>query len=113
MNIGIELVADRLLLCLDEPDAGLDPASKRELFTILRDLAHKRDKSVIVIIHDVAEIALFDKVIMMAKIDNVGRLAFFRLTAGCKTSFWRGGFAGRLYNHCTRARAISLEIKVI
>lgn len=76
VNIGIELVADRLLLCLDEPDAGLDPASKRELFTILRDLAHKRDKSVIVIIHDVAEIALFDKIIMMAKVDNVGRLAF-------------------------------------
>ena len=76
VNIGVELVADRMLLCLDEPDAGLDPASKRELFLILRDLAKKRDKSMIVIIHDIAEIALFDKVIMMAKVHNVGRLAF-------------------------------------
>ena len=29
VNIGIELVADRQLLCLDEPDAGLDPWPRR------------------------------------------------------------------------------------
>lgn len=76
VNIGIELVADRDLLCLDEPDQGLSPNYKHELFEILRDLAHKNGKCVLCIIHDVSEIDLFDQVIILAKKDNVGRLAF-------------------------------------
>lgn len=39
VNIGIELVADRSVLYLDEPDAGLDPKSVKELTVLLRDLA--------------------------------------------------------------------------
>lgn len=76
VNIAIELVAERQLLCLDEPDAGLDPGMKKELFTILRNLAHEEGKSILVIIHDVSEIDLFDQIIMMTKYENVGRLAF-------------------------------------
>lgn len=76
MNIAIELVADRALWCLDEPDAGLDPQTKRELFTMLGELAHNDNKSILTIIHDVSEIDLFDQVILLAKKDNVGRLAF-------------------------------------
>lgn len=76
VNIGIELVADRRVLCLDEPDAGLDPLAKKELFMTLRGLAYERGKSVLVIIHDVSEIDLFDKIVMMCKVDGVGRLAF-------------------------------------
>lgn len=76
VNVGIELVADRDLLCLDEPDQGLSPNYKHELFEIMRNLAHKNGKSVLTIIHDVSEIELFDQVIMLAKVDGVGRLAF-------------------------------------
>lgn len=76
VNIAIELVADRQLLCLDEPDAGLDPGMKRELFGILAELAHKEGKTILVIIHDVSDIHMFDQVIMMTKYENVGRLAF-------------------------------------
>ncbi len=76
VNIGIELVADRQLLCLDEPDAGLDPGNKRRLFETLRNLAHNDGKSILTIIHDVSEIDLFDKIIILNKVDNVGRLAF-------------------------------------
>lgn len=76
VNIGIELVADRQLLCLDEPDAGLDPGNKRKLFETLRSLAHDEGKSILTIIHDVSDIELFDKIIIMNKVDNVGRLAF-------------------------------------
>lgn len=76
VNVGIELVADRDLLCLDEPDQGLSPNYKHELFEILRNLAHKNGKSILTIIHDVSEIHLFDQVIMLAKADGVGRLAF-------------------------------------
>ena len=76
VNVGIELVADRDLLCLDEPDQGLSPNYKHELFEIMRNLAHSNGKSVLTIIHDVSEIDLFDQVIMLAKVDGVGRLAF-------------------------------------
>jgi len=76
VNIGVELVADRVLLCLDEPDAGLDPSSKSELFQMLRKLARSEDKCILVIIHDISRIDLFDQVIMMAKAGGVGRLAF-------------------------------------
>lgn len=76
VNIGIELVADRDLLCLDEPDQGLDPKYKHEVFQIMRNLAHESGKSVLSIIHDVAEIDMFDQVIMLVKADGVGRLAF-------------------------------------
>lgn len=76
VNVGIELVADRDLLCLDEPDQGLSPNYKHELFQIMRNLAHNSGKSVLSIIHDVSEIDMFDQVIMLAKVDGVGRLAF-------------------------------------
>ena len=76
VNVGIELVADRDLLCLDEPDQGLSPNYKHELFVILQNLAHKHCKTVVSIIHDVSEIDMFDQVIMLAKVDGVGRLAF-------------------------------------
>ncbi len=66
VSIGIELVADREFLCLDEPDAGLDPLTKRELFKTLKGLT-KKGKTIIVIIHDVAEIQYFDQVIMLLK----------------------------------------------
>ena len=76
VNVGIELVADRDLLCLDEPDQGLSPNYKHELFEILQRLAHESGKTMLCIIHDVSEIDLFDQVIMLAKKDGVGRLAF-------------------------------------
>lgn len=76
VNVGIELVADRDLLCLDEPDQGLSPNYKHELFKIMQDLAHVHGKTVLSIIHDVSEIDMFDQVIMIAKAGGVGRLAF-------------------------------------
>lgn len=87
VNVGIELVADRDLLCLDEPDQGLSPNYKHELFQIMRDLAHKSGKSVLSIIHDVSEIDMFDQVIMLAKVDGVGRLAFSGSPAEAKQYF--------------------------
>lgn len=87
VNIGIELVADRQLLCLDEPDAGLDPLAKKELFMTLRELAHLRGKCILVIIHDVSEIDLFDQIIMMAKVSDVGQLAYAGTPAGARRHF--------------------------
>lgn len=87
VNIGVELVADRELLFLDEPDAGLDPQAKRELFTTLRRLAHDRGKTVLAIIHDVSEIDLFDQMILLVKAQEVGRLAYAGTPEGARQRF--------------------------
>ncbi len=87
VNVGIELVADRDLLCLDEPDQGLSPNYKHELFEIMRNLAHTYGKTVLSIIHDVSEIDLFDQVVMLAKVDGVGRLAFSGTPAEAREFF--------------------------
>jgi ABC-type multidrug transport system ATPase subunit len=87
VNVGIELVADRDLLCLDEPDQGLSPNYKHELFEILRSLAHDHGKTVLAIIHDVSEIDMFDQVIMLAKVNGVGRLAFSGSPADARRYF--------------------------
>lgn len=87
VNVGIELVADRDLLCLDEPDQGLSPNYKHELFEIMRNLAHTYGKTVLSIIHDVSEIDMFDQVVMLAKVDGVGRLAFAGTPAEAREYF--------------------------
>ncbi len=76
VNVGIELVADRDLLCLDEPEQGVDPYFRKEIFEILQGLAHRHGKSVLCITHCVDYIDLFDQVIMLFKCEGVGRLAF-------------------------------------
>ena len=87
VNIGIDLVANHEMLCLDEPDQGLSPNRKHEIFEILADLAHKEGKTVLCIVHDVSEIDLFDQMIMMVKVDNVGRLAFSGTPADSRKAF--------------------------
>lgn len=87
VNVGIELVADRDLLCLDEPDQGLSPNYKHELFEILQKLAHEYGKTVISIVHDVSEIDMFDQIIFLAKADGVGRLAFSGSPADAREYF--------------------------
>lgn len=87
VNVGIELVADRDFLCLDEPDQGLSPNYKHELFEILQKLAHEYGKTVVSIIHDVSEIDMFDQVIILAKAGGVGRLAFSGSPADAREYF--------------------------
>ena len=76
LNMGLDLVADKIFFCLDEPDRGLDPQTSIKLFTVLRNLAHQEKKSFLVIAHDVSEIDLFDQVVILAKVNDVGRMVF-------------------------------------
>lgn len=76
VNVGIDLVADRDIYFLDEPEQGLSPNLRDELYVFLRDLAHSHGKTIVAIIHDVSCIDMFDQVIFLVKANGVGRLAF-------------------------------------
>lgn len=76
VNVGIDLVADRDIYFLDEPEQGLSPNLRDELYVFLQDLAHHHGKTIVAIIHDVSCIDMFDQVIFLVKANGVGRLAF-------------------------------------
>lgn len=76
VNVGIDLVADRDIYFLDEPEQGLSPDLRDELYVFLRDLAHYHGKTIVAIIHDVSCIDMFDQVIFLVKENGIGRLAF-------------------------------------
>ena len=76
VNVGIDLVADRDIYFLDEPEQGLSPNLRDELYVFLRNLAHNHGKTIIAIIHDVSCIDMFDQVIFLVKAGGTGRLAF-------------------------------------
>ncbi|MCQ2493023.1 MAG: ATP-binding cassette domain-containing protein [Lachnospiraceae bacterium] len=78
VHIMMTMISDRRVFFMDEPDAGLDPGNKKNMFSILQNMAHDKDdpKTILVIIHDVSELDMFDQVIMLRKFNNVGRLSF-------------------------------------
>lgn len=62
VSIASELISDPPLLFLDEPTSGLDPETETDLIKLLRELAHKEGKTLIVITHTIKNIMMFDMV---------------------------------------------------
>jgi molybdate transport system ATP-binding protein len=70
--IGRALLADPVLLLMDEPLSSLDIARKRELLPLIRELATRFGVPVFYVTHDVDELAfLADRVVMLAGGRNV------------------------------------------
>ena len=65
-SIALELLRNPQLFILDEPTAGLDPASETEIMHYLRRIANQ-DKTVICSTHIMGNITLFDKVLFLSK----------------------------------------------
>ena len=62
VSIASELISDPPLLFLDERTSGLDPETETDLIKLLRELAHKEGKTLIVITHTIKNIMMFDMV---------------------------------------------------
>jgi len=88
LQLAMQLVGDRQVVFIcDEPDSGLDAASKMQQMEMLSNIA-KEGKIVIVITHqpddavhkgDLSRKCLFNKVLVLAKstIDNAGHMAYY------------------------------------
>ena len=72
-SIAVELLADPGLFFLDEPTSGLDPGTERNLMHMLRSLADKGGKTVVMVTHTTLNLHLCDKIIFMGK---GGKLCF-------------------------------------
>lgn len=66
------LATNPKVLILDEPGAGLDPDSKKEIFSLLATLNKEQRKTIILVTHDMDDVAMYaNDVIVMEK----GRIA--------------------------------------
>ena len=74
VNVGVELVADPVLLFLDEPTSGLSSRDTSDIITVLRGLANQ-GKTIILTIHQpsVEVYNQMDSILLLTK----GQLAFF------------------------------------
>jgi ABC transport system ATP-binding/permease protein len=72
-SVALELLTKPSLLLLDEPTSGLDPGLDRSVMRTLRELADD-DRTVIVTTHNVDDIHLCGRVLVLA---TGGRVAFF------------------------------------
>ncbi len=70
-SVAVELLTDPRVFFLDEPTSGLDPATSAELIVHLRELAD-RSATVVFTTHSVADLALCDRVVFMARGGRVG-----------------------------------------
>jgi len=68
LALGIALLNDAQILLLDEPTTGLDPASRREIWNILKRLRSERNISLILTTHYMEEAEfLCERIIIMDK----------------------------------------------
>jgi ABC-type multidrug transport system ATPase subunit/pSer/pThr/pTyr-binding forkhead associated (FHA) protein len=73
VSVALELLTKPSLIFLDEPTSGLDPGMDRDVMQLLRVLADD-GRTVLVVTHSVAELALCDKLLVMAP---GGAVAYF------------------------------------
>ncbi|MFJ8044191.1 ATP-binding cassette domain-containing protein [Kitasatospora sp. NPDC096147] len=73
VSVALELLTKPSLIFLDEPTSGLDPGMDREVMQTLRTLADD-GRTVLVVTHSVAELALCDRVLVLAP---GGSVAYF------------------------------------
>ncbi|XP_066309125.1 ABC transporter G family member 10-like [Miscanthus floridulus] len=68
VSIGMDLVHDPAVLLLDEPTSGLDSGSALHIVKMLRDMAAKHDKTVVLTIHQPGFriLELIDRVVLLA-----------------------------------------------
>lgn len=63
MAIARALINDAAVLLCDEPTASLDSVTGRVILTILRELAHKENRAVVIVTHDERVLSIADRLL--------------------------------------------------
>ncbi len=75
--IAKELIRDKEIIIADEIDTGLDCGVARSLCNMLNKVAHEEEKTVVVISHNLTNVELYDRVVVLVKDSNkTGRIAY-------------------------------------
>lgn len=72
LALAMELVSSPNILLCDEVTSGLDPRSEREIVQLLHDLSRKDGRIVISVTHSLAQLELYDSLMVMVQ----GNLAY-------------------------------------
>lgn len=67
LAIGSILAIDPRIVCMDEPTTDLDPGGKMAVVNIIKELQSKKDKTVILVEHELEEIINSNRIIVMNK----------------------------------------------
>jgi ABC-type multidrug transport system ATPase subunit len=91
VSIGVELVTNPHILFLDEPTSGLDAFNAFNVVQVIKDLAKKEGKIVLMTIHQPRTdiLALFDKVLLL----SAGKCLWFGPTDNAIDHFAKLGYA--------------------
>lgn len=77
VSIAKELIRGKNIIIADEIDTGLDCGVSRFLISKLRDITHETGKTTVIISHNIVNIELYDRVIVLAKgSDETGGIAY-------------------------------------
>ena len=97
LALGQELMSDPPVLVCDEVTSGLDPLSENAILGLLRDICRNTGKTVIVIIHNLEKLPLFDSVAFVYN----GQLLFQGSPERLCAHFGVSAF-GELYARCAQ-----------
>jgi len=107
LSVAISLIGNPRVVFLDEPSTGLDPASKRTLWTVINQ--HKNKASMILTTHSMEEAdALCDRLAMFGG----GKLQTIGVSSDLKAR-WGSGFKLSVQGRAAQARMIEEFINAL
>lgn len=110
LKLAATLVHDPDLLLLDEPTAGLDPDGRNSMLSLIRSLASRPNKSLLLCSHllgDIERVCERAVILDAGGVIGVGRIADLRSTRpSCYTIRWKGD-AGQ-FLHSLRSKGTKL-----
>ncbi|MBE6006318.1 MAG: ABC transporter ATP-binding protein [Sarcina sp.] len=88
VSIAKELIRGKNIIIADEIDTGLDCGVSRDLIKKLCNITHESGKTTIIISHNIVNIELYDRVVVLAKgSDKAGGLAYAGSPGGIRNFF--------------------------
>lgn len=97
VSIAKELIRSPNIIIADEIDTGLDAGVSRYLVKIVRDITHEQNKTTIVISHNLSNMDLYDRVVVLVRDSaGTGRIAYSGSVSDIKQFFGVNTYASIL-----------------